>query len=54
MIANHKNPASIDGCASCPSGDLKKLKFSTGWIVVYQMVESEIHFLFFYKDHGGR
>ena len=48
-IANHSDPNNIGGCESCPSGDSNKLKFNTGWIIIYQIKGSEIYFLNFYK-----
>ena len=48
-IANHPDPSNIGGCASCPSGDSKKVEFNTGWVIIYQVKGSEIHFLGFYK-----
>lgn len=49
MIANHTNPGNIDGCQHCPSGDYTKVAFNTGWVIVYRLIESEIHFLDFYR-----
>lgn len=54
-IANHPNPSNIGGCESCPSNDSKKLAFNTGWVILYQVRGSEIHFLWFYRnsEHTG-
>ena len=48
-MANHPDPSNIGGCESCPSGDSLKIVFNTGWAIVYQVLESEIHFLEFYR-----
>lgn len=49
-IANHPDPSNISGCESCTSGDSLKLTFNTGWVIVYQVLDSEVHFLEFYRD----
>lgn len=54
LIANHPDPQNIGGCEHCPSGDSVKIEFNTGWIIIYQMMGSEIHFLKFYKHVPGR
>ena len=49
-IANHPEPDNIGGCASCSDGVSTKLKFTTGWVIIYQKRVSEIYFLGFYKE----
>lgn len=49
-ITNHPDPSNIGGCESCPSGDSLKLTFSIGWVIVYQVLGSKVHFLEFYRD----
>jgi len=49
LIANHTDPNHIDGCEYCPSGNSVKLRFNTGWIIIYRLIGSKIRFINFYK-----
>ena len=43
-IANHPTPNNIEGCATCPRGIQRKIKFNTGLVIVYKFIEPDITF----------
>lgn len=51
QIANHPSPNTIGGSATCPDDKFKKLKFNTGWVILYEVQENLIEFITFYAEH---
>ena len=51
QISNQPDPKNIGGVATCPDDIFKKLEFSDGWIIVYEVVKEDnlIEFVNFYK-----
>ncbi len=50
QIANHPSPNNIGGCATCPDDKFKKLKFTSGWMLIYEVRENIVEFVNFYKE----
>lgn len=50
QIANHPTPNNIGGSVTCPDDKFKKLKFNTGWIILYEVKEKLIEFVDFYIE----
>ena len=52
-IANHPDPKNIGGVATCPEDIFKKLEFTDGWIIVYEVVgvSKLIEFVNFYRKN---
>ncbi len=49
-IANHPTPLEIGGTATCPEKEFKKIKFTSGWVIIYEFKQEIITFVNFYLD----
>ena len=49
-IANHADPNSIGGTATCPGGHYQKIQFNTGWVIIYEFNRLKISFIAFYMS----
>ena len=49
-IANHPDPNSIGGTATCPGGHYQKIQFNTGWVIIYEFNKPKISFIAFYMS----